>query len=691
MARELADELEAELADELAAELARDLDDKLSPGGSDSRLSTEVGGILSDGDGDSTNLDIMPSPDDGSLDDALAEPPDASSPALPPQPDSPPQAASAAREHGFEEDEGTNLDIEPLAGTPPSKRVSTEFELDDADIEFEATGLTPMPDLVSSQPQVRPASNPAAKPGAAPASAEAGSPQTTGGRAPSVDYPGPNRLPSALPPPPAAPEPAVPQAIPQATDGRPDTTVPMSGPPAAMLLHQARGQEEAVESEMEHPVYPGSRATPGGGAGAPAARGLPGLPGVASPGQAQPPAAAQGAVPTAEPSGPWSQPSGPWSQSDAEAEVLSSTPPPRPPPVARNTSQDLVSDMVSDIVGDSGDALPGPVAVSGTSNPADGLDPSPEYIAAREAALQAVRAQKEIQRTSGPQPVASYPQASESAHDLVAMQQRSQPAAQPLGQRPGDLNRSYTDALAALDVPEDRAVPGQPGAVPNKGSLIAIYDDDDGIPASPMADEANILTTPVSSWAPLPQGHVERQIAERTASGARPLTARQAAKRARGPAPGRTFAKLPIERNAVRMGIGLFAIAAGLVLLLWFLPNRTPITPEERAAGKALIERSGRPMRADIYQGGQLAAGGFVLVGLLFIVNGYFFKPKDEVVCKRCKRYVIAQRDFTVLKCPRSSHTARMCTKTVLLTLLLVACVGGTFFAIALGSIVRAI
>lgn len=470
-----------------------------------------------------------------------------------------------------------------------------------------------------------------------------------------------------------------------------------------MMLQQARSEDTAAPTATDHPVYPA--AAPGAGQQAPSLPGLPGVPissegasqvsGTAGAVPQQPPAQVPshhpGAVPSAQVSGPWAQPSGPWTQPDVEPEVVSSAPSPTSPPVSRTDPNALISDMVNDIVGDSGGVRSGPAAASGVANAAapgapgatDGLDPSPEYIAAREAALQAVRAQKEHQQKSGPHAVASYPKASDSVQDMVAAQQRPQ--------QPEDLNRSYTDALAALDVPEGRGGPSaRPGAVPDKGSLIAIYDDD-GVPSNPMADEASILTTPVTSWAPLPESQpTQPRMAERTATGARPLTARQAARRATGPAPGRTYAKLPIERNTVRMGIGLFSIAAGLVLLLWFLPTRAPVTPEERAAGKPLIERTGRPMRPDIYLGGQAAAGGFILVGLLFIMNGYFFKPKDEVVCKRCKRYVIAQRDFTVLKCPRSSHTARMCSKTVLLTLLLVACVGGTFFAIALGSIVRA-
>ena len=298
----------------------------------------------------------------------------------------------------------------------------------------------------------------------------------------------------------------------------------------------------------------------------------------------------------------------------------------------------------------------------------DALEPTPEYVAAREAALEAVRAQKR-QRQHDSQPEESQPP------DVSSHRPFTPP---PPGQTP-NLARSYTDALAALDVPKARHVPI---SQTERDNLIAIYDDDEAIPARPMIDEANVMTTPVTSWPPLAPSPA-------TDTGKRPITARQAARRAKGPAPGRTFAKLPYKRNPIRMGLGLIAAAAGLTLLLWYLPARAPLTPQEKAAGQQTIERIGRPFPPDIFAAGQGVAGGFMFVGALFFLNGLFFKPKAEVVCKRCKRYVIATQDGAVLKCPRSSHTARVSHETVLLTLLLVLLVGATFAVIALGSVVR--
>ncbi|MCG8425319.1 MAG: hypothetical protein MJE77_46155 [Proteobacteria bacterium] len=332
----------------------------------------------------------------------------------------------------------------------------------------------------------------------------------------------------------------------------------------------------------------------------------------------------------------------------------------------------------------------------------DGLDPSPEYIAAREAALEAVRAEKQG-RTSSPHAIASPDRESADVYesglyhqydsamtsrdasgtdlasaslpggDLPTRPDSDSPGRSP--SPPSPLQRSYTDALAALDTPAAPAVNRSPRS-PDNRNLVDIYDDDEdrAVPRRPIASQADVFTAPVNSW---PQTH----------TGKRPLTAAQAARRAKGPIPGRTFAKLPFERNGARMALGLVIGAVGLVVLLWYLPTRAPLSPEDRAAGTPSVGR----LTPDLYLRGQAAAGGFIAVGFLFLLNGYFFKSRDEVVCKRCKRYVIAERDGVVLKCPRSSHTAALCYKTLILTLLLVLCVGAIALVVGLGSVVRAI
>jgi hypothetical protein len=208
-------------------------------------------------------------------------------------------------------------------------------------------------------------------------------------------------------------------------------------------------------------------------------------------------------------------------------------------------------------------------------------------------------------------------------------------------------------------------------SLPAGQDVLDIYDEQEDAPApAPLRSPQ-----PTSHWVPNPK--LPRRI-----------------KRPRGPAPGFTNAEIRSERNPVRLGFGLMIMGAGLVLLLWFLPTHAPLGPTSSPVDTA-AERGGdaQPFvwrySPTLYRNARIAAAGFVAVGILFMLNGMFFKSRAEIVCKRCKRYVIAQRDMVSLKCPRSSHAAGLCYKTVFLIALLLACVAVTLFMVAEANIIR--
>ena len=324
----------------------------------------------------------------------------------------------------------------------------------------------------------------------------------------------------------------------------------------------------------------------------------------------------------------------------------------------------------------------------------DGIDPSPEYIAAREAALRAVRASKRVQ-TVTPAPLPEAPSVVPAGYGST-----SASANLPLPATPEKaLERSYTQALAAIGLDDleqenasasgeipvmTHASPSQPVPAPmspgyaHAGSgptpapaqpvpsvLADLYADNDDDTGSGMPLAARMVTPEsTASWGPNPAYSRRRH-------------------RQKGPIPGYTGEALPREKNPVRMVMGAIVIGLGLFLLFWYLPEHAP----------ALDTHAGKKMSSgftpELYTRAQAAAFGFLFVGLLFILDGLWFKPRAEVVCKRCKRYVIARRDGVFFKCPRSSHAARTCKTTLVLFALLIIAIGAILFTIAMGSIVR--
>ena len=119
--------------------------------------------------------------------------------------------------------------------------------------------------------------------------------------------------------------------------------------------------------------------------------------------------------------------------------------------------------------------------------------------------------------------------------------------------------------------------------------------------------------------------------------------------------------------------------------MVFYFPTHAPDAPE-RGPGGTFIWR----FTESLYLRARLAAGGLIAVGLLFAFHGMVFKPAVQVVCKRCRLWVVATRDGISLKCPRVNHVARSDRTTILMAALLIAAVVGVVLSISFGSIVRA-
>jgi len=269
---------------------------------------------------------------------------------------------------------------------------------------------------------------------------------------------------------------------------------------------------------------------------------------------------------------------------------------------------------------------PAPPPPAAAADDSDGLTPSPEYIAARDAALAAIREEK---RRSG-----ATPPAGQLSHPVPPAEE--------------DIDESYAASMAALD---DLAAP--PVAAPQPAPL-------DLAPSTAPSD-------------------APRPVRRRPTSHA----ARRRAMRKIEPQ-GRTGQVVPAEINATRLGLGLLIAAAGVFLLMWYLPTRGPDVPRELHT--ATYEWR---FDADLYLKVRIAAGGLVALGVILAGVGLRFRPFVEVVCKRCHQYVMAEKDGVVLKCPRSSHQARFDRGTIALIGAVILCAGSILVFIAFASIVH--
>ncbi len=142
--------------------------------------------------------------------------------------------------------------------------------------------------------------------------------------------------------------------------------------------------------------------------------------------------------------------------------------------------------------------------------------------------------------------------------------------------------------------------------------------------------------------------------------------------------------RIPFGRSPARVTLGVLAMAAGVALLVFYLPTHAPSTAA-RATGEAYVWR----FSDDLYLRARLAAGALMAVGLLFAATGVWFRPQSQVVCRRCRQWVVAARDGISLRCPRSHHIAGYHTWTILLVGALLAAVIGVVLSISFGSIIR--
>jgi hypothetical protein len=269
--------------------------------------------------------------------------------------------------------------------------------------------------------------------------------------------------------------------------------------------------------------------------------------------------------------------------------------------------------------------------------PGDDLTPSPEYVAARDAALAAIRAKRQT-----------------PPHG----QARERPDTEPGAVPPEALEESYAASLAALD--------------------------DLGL----GTDTARPPLTDAEAYAPLDVAPSTAPVAgrERASSrtSSRPVSHAQRRKAMRKHVPaGKTGTVVPAEINGPRLALGFMIICAGLFLLLWYLPTRGPDVP--------LDPDGGYQWRFDaaLFLKVRLATGALIFVGVVFAAMGLRFRPEVEVVCKRCRQYVLAEKDGVVLTCPRSSHNAGFDGTTLLFIALLIASAAGIIVCMALGSIVH--
>lgn len=267
----------------------------------------------------------------------------------------------------------------------------------------------------------------------------------------------------------------------------------------------------------------------------------------------------------------------------------------------------------------------------------DDLTPSPEYVAAREAALAAIRAQRQT-----------------PPRGHVSERPDTEPGAVP----PEALEESYAASLAVLDdlgIPTDTAQP-------------------------PLTDAEAYAPLEVSPSTAPSAGRA--RASSRASSRHSSYSQRRKAMRKHVPA-GQTGTVVPAEINGPRLAIGFLIVCAGLFLFLWYLPTRGPEAPLDPGAGYQ--------WRFDdaLFLKVRIATGSLIFVGAAFAMMGLRFRPQVEVVCKRCRQYVLAEKDGVVLKCPRSSHQARFDRATIFFIALLIASAAGIIVCMALGSIVH--
>ncbi len=121
---------------------------------------------------------------------------------------------------------------------------------------------------------------------------------------------------------------------------------------------------------------------------------------------------------------------------------------------------------------------------------------------------------------------------------------------------------------------------------------------------------------------------------------------------------------IPMTPSPGRIGIGVMLAVVALIMAVWLVPR---LGDDVTAAGRVIAALVG-------------------VVGIVFIVFGLRHRAHAEVVCRQCRRPVIAWKGAFGLHCPLGPHQARIDWPMVVLTVgfwsgaLVVAIVGAVLF-----------
>jgi hypothetical protein len=211
-------------------------------------------------------------------------------------------------------------------------------------------------------------------------------------------------------------------------------------------------------------------------------------------------------------------------------------------------------------------------------------------------------------------------------------------------------------------------------------------DDDDG-----AGDDLEAEAAAPAPSRPAARRTGQRRVAPHLAGYAESEPPVPAARAARG----RRGVRVPFAPNPARIAIGVVIVGLGLFLRFVYVPSKHPWVEVYNDHG-TLVDTD-RPKNtfewrftADRYRDAETLAIAIAIAGLVSIGAGFAFRPRAEVKCRRCRLYVVAEKDGILLKCPRGRHTAGLGLGT--LTLLFLA--GGLAIAmvaiVAVGSITHA-
>lgn len=112
-----------------------------------------------------------------------------------------------------------------------------------------------------------------------------------------------------------------------------------------------------------------------------------------------------------------------------------------------------------------------------------------------------------------------------------------------------------------------------------------------------------------------------------------------------GPPPGMASG-IPVTPSPARIGFGAMLTLIALLMAVWLLPR----------------------LGDDVTGAGRVVAALVGLVGIVFILVGLKHRAHAEVVCRVCRRPVVAWKGAFGLHCPLGPHQARIDWPMVILT-----------------------